>query len=581
VRILLAADHCYPAYSTQSSGLHPMTYPSGSGYHIHDLIALGLAEAGHEVFYLLPNGWSKMPPAGVTPVSEPVDGVDICHTVFIPRLQEDLHRLMESAGRPWVTTVHMDYVKLGLVSDANWVFPSRSLARTHGRERFVWNGLHPDDYLFAEAKQDYFLFLSSMDRAVDKGLDTALELSRVKGFRLVVAGSARTAETIAEVGRMCAAYGAEYLGDVRGTSKAELLAGARALLFPTRLNEGCPLVVQEALMSGTPVITSFALGCREILPPEAGFLCATFQDYSTAVDRLPRVSPALCRRAALERFHYRRMVAEYLREYQAELSTEPTWRRDGPRSHAAVSHISGKGGQFPYYDIQLGGPDWKNCKVLDFGGNIGNLLRDPACTVDHRKYWSLDVSRDAIDTARRLYPEAHWLFYDRYNFAFNPGGIRDLPLPFNGERFDLILANSVFTHIALKEMLALVDDLLRLLEPGGRLAFSFIDPNYRSWPAEYSGNNFQYRLDRINDIGNRTLDVADHLERVRNGSWFILADDADLYVESEDLPDYSPNDGKSFHVFHTAGFMRKLYPHAEIREPANREMQHCCILTKR
>jgi glycosyltransferase involved in cell wall biosynthesis len=557
-----------------------MTFPSGSAYHIHDLLALGLAECGHEVFYLLRNGWSAPLPEGVVPVREPVEDADILHSVFIPKAFDDLHGLMEASGRPWAATVHMDYTWLGRAAPANWIFPSRSLARTHGRERFVWNGIHPDDFQFSEAKQDYLLFISSMDKAVDKGLDTALELSRVKGFHLVVAGSARKSETIEHIRQMCIPYGAEYLGDVRGTRKAELLAGAKAVVFPTRLNEGCPLVIQEALMSGTPVITSFALGCREILPPEAGFLCATFEDYSTAVDRLGQVSPALCRRAAMERFHYKRMAADYLREYQAAIGADPATLGEA-QSRTMVSHVSGKGGQFQYYDIQLGHPDWKNSKVLDFGGNIGNILRDPQCTIDHRKYWSLDVSEDAIEMARRLYPEGNWLFYDRYNHAFNPRGIRDLPLPFTCERFDLILANSVFTHIALNETLQLVDDLVGLLEPGGRLAFSFIDPNFKSSPAGPAVNNFQYRLDRINAIGDSSVNVAEHLARVKGSSWFILADDADLYVETEDPACDSNYGGKSYHVFHTAQFMGKLYPSAEILEPANGEMQHCCILTKR
>ena len=43
------------------------------------------------------------------------------------------------------------------------------------------------------------------------------------------------------------------VGDVRGIQKARLFAGAKALLFPTRLNEAFGLVIAEALMSGTPV----------------------------------------------------------------------------------------------------------------------------------------------------------------------------------------------------------------------------------------------------------------------------------------------------------------------------------------
>jgi len=47
MRILLASEHRYPAFGTVGSGLHPRTYPSGSGYWIHDMLMKGLAELGH------------------------------------------------------------------------------------------------------------------------------------------------------------------------------------------------------------------------------------------------------------------------------------------------------------------------------------------------------------------------------------------------------------------------------------------------------------------------------------------------------------------------------------------------------
>ena len=56
MRILLSSEHSYPAFGPVGSGLHPRTYPSGSGFWIHDLLMKGLAELGHDVFYLLPRG---------------------------------------------------------------------------------------------------------------------------------------------------------------------------------------------------------------------------------------------------------------------------------------------------------------------------------------------------------------------------------------------------------------------------------------------------------------------------------------------------------------------------------------------
>jgi glycosyltransferase involved in cell wall biosynthesis len=282
------------------------------------LLARGLAEVGHEVFYLLRNGWSLQPPPGVHPVSNPILDVDLYHSVFIPGVNEDVSRLLSSHGTPWLATCALDHSQIGPPSEPNWIFVSASLARAHGRSRYVWNGLDPADCFFATTKEDYFLFISAMDN-YEKGLDTALELSERQGFRLVVAGSARKQGIIEEVSRRCRAASAEYLGDVRGKRKAELIGQAKALLFTSRLNEGCPLVIIEALMSGTPVISSAVGGCLEMITPDTGFLCRTVAEFSYAIENVHRIDPFRCRNAALKYFHYRKMTAEYLREYEAEI----------------------------------------------------------------------------------------------------------------------------------------------------------------------------------------------------------------------------------------------------------------------
>lgn len=319
MRILLSANHRYPAFEAEGVGLLPTKYPSGSGYHMHDLLARGLAESGHEVFYLLRNGWRTQLPRGVVPVVEPVIDVDLYHSVLIPGVNEDVLRIISDAGCAWVATCHLDRSHTGPPALPNWIFVSRHLARAHGRDRYIWNGIDPDEYVFSEAKQEYLLFISSMEHALEKGLHTALQLSRRQGFPLVVAGSARTAETIEEVRRLCQSHGAEYLGDVRGKRKANLLAAAKALLFPSTMNEGCPIAILEALASGTPVISSSVGGCAEILTARTGFLCNNLEEFSAAIDQLHRISPRDCRRDAVQRFHYRRMTADYIREYELEI----------------------------------------------------------------------------------------------------------------------------------------------------------------------------------------------------------------------------------------------------------------------
>ena len=42
-----------------------------------------------------------------------------------------------------------------------------------------------------------------------------------------------------------------------------------------------------------------------------------------------------------------------------------------------MAWVSRKMGQFTYFSQQVGESIWRGKKVLDFGGNIGNLLKDP------------------------------------------------------------------------------------------------------------------------------------------------------------------------------------------------------------
>ena len=330
MRILLAAPHHYPARESAGSGLRPKAFPSGSGAVMHDLIAKGLAELGHDVFYLVPHAVGQRAATGITLIAEPVRDAEVLHTYS--RFNEDLTHEWQSHGKPWVTTWHMNreaYPELRRALEAggkerppsgdNWIFVSRTLARLYGRERHVCNGIDPGEYRFSETKDDYLLFMSSMDVGLAKGLEVALSLSAELGFKLVVAGSATDQKRINWVAELCRQAKADYVGDVRGSAKADLLAGARAFLFPTTVDEAFGLGMAEALMSGTPVICSNLGACPEIVSAEVGFVCATPQDYVEAIGRIGEISPAACRARAMSEYHYLRMARDYVREYQREI----------------------------------------------------------------------------------------------------------------------------------------------------------------------------------------------------------------------------------------------------------------------
>lgn len=223
-----------------------------------------------------------------------------------------------------------------------------------------------------------------------------------------------------------------------------------------------------------------------------------------------------------------------------------------------VTHISERQTQFSYFDQLLGGPAWNGSKILDFGGNVGGFLVGAGDHVDHDDYWCLDVTKGAIEQGRRAFPLAHFVFYDRYSAYFNPNGIRNLPIPDLGVKFDVILAFSVFTHTHRNEMIELVDQLRRLLTPQGVLAFTFFDP----------------RSDE--SLSDSRIDSCAFPH------WYVVIDD-ELYVEPGNELCQQERWGKpeeGYGSYFTADYMASIFPGATVHAPVSPELQHCCILKR-
>jgi glycosyltransferase involved in cell wall biosynthesis len=75
----------------------------------------------------------------------------------------------------------------------------------------------------------------------------------------------------------------------------------------------------EALISGTPVICSDKGACPEIISPDVGFVCSNESDYVAAIAAIDSISPRACREKAMKDYHYLRMAADYVTEYQKEI----------------------------------------------------------------------------------------------------------------------------------------------------------------------------------------------------------------------------------------------------------------------
>jgi glycosyltransferase involved in cell wall biosynthesis len=308
MKILIASGHRYPARDGGTAS-----------DRIADCLAKGMAELGHRVIYKLEAGAASPLPEGVE---------------FVRKRRYDVNAMVlqdyspwdspETRGVPWVRPYHSPRKprdKIWWHIRRNWIFVSKAHAASFYRHRYVINGIDPDELIFSEAKGDYFLFVvANLANLQLKGFEVARSLVRACGLKLVVAGGFARQKPARELLETFARDGITYVGHVSGEKKAELFAGARALLFPTRANETFGLVVAEALMSGTPVICSDRGACPELVPPEAGFVCSNFSDYIRAVENAGRISPLACRLLALERYHYLRMAGDYVTELEKEIA---------------------------------------------------------------------------------------------------------------------------------------------------------------------------------------------------------------------------------------------------------------------
>jgi hypothetical protein len=244
--------------------------------------------------------------------------------------------------------------------------------------------------------------------------------------------------------------------------------------------------------------------------------------------------------------------------------------------------ISTRMDQFSYFDRQLGHPDWAHADVLDFGGNNGNLLLDPDCTIDPARYWCLDVVRAALEQGRQGHPLAHFELYDRYNFEFNPTGTPGLPIPDLGRRFDYIVSYAVFAHTSKAEMRELVEQLLPMLADGGALAFTFIDPYFdppegwlRDWEPQV--DNLTWRLSAGPIPDRVAAEVAAHA-RGSELTWATLVNNEDLVLESGDDWIRMGDERSQYIAFCTEEHMRSIFPGAEVLPPVPPERHSCCVI---
>jgi glycosyltransferase involved in cell wall biosynthesis len=188
--------------------------------------------------------------------------------------------------------------------------------------RVIHHGIDAADFPIGDGGGGYLLFLGRL--SPDKGAGRAIEVARKADVPLLLAGKMREPWERDYFEARVAPFLSEqiqYLGEVGHERKLELLAGARALVFPIRWNEPFGLVMIEALACGTPVLAFPEGAAPEVVEHgRTGFLCHDEGDMAEAVLRLAELDRAACRAAVEGYFSTERMINEHLELYEELLS---------------------------------------------------------------------------------------------------------------------------------------------------------------------------------------------------------------------------------------------------------------------
>jgi glycosyltransferase involved in cell wall biosynthesis len=188
----------------------------------------------------------------------------------------------------------------------------------------VYNGIDLSLYPLQKSGGDDLIFLGRIHP--DKGVHLAIEVARLSGRRLIIAGIIQDecyfrdqVEPYIDDRNIC------YIGPVGVAGKNELFARACALIHLNTIPERFGLVLAEANAAGVPVIARDLGSCREVIKDgQTGFLVTNVKKAIQALERLPEIDRSACRQQIQQRFSTTTMVEAYERIYSRIFDLEAT-----------------------------------------------------------------------------------------------------------------------------------------------------------------------------------------------------------------------------------------------------------------
>lgn len=195
------------------------------------------------------------------------------------------------------------------ISDADR-HPSLQYAAT------IHHGIDMGAFQLGVGTRDKLLFFGRIHP--EKGTAEAIEIARLAGLPLVIAGIIQDSEYFANsVEPHIDGQRVTFLGPVSADRKSALLGSARALIHYVSFDEPFGFSVVEAMACGTPVIATRRGSMPELIREGVnGCLVETVAHAVEAIASLSSLSPEGVRASVLERFSDDRMVDDYVTLYR-------------------------------------------------------------------------------------------------------------------------------------------------------------------------------------------------------------------------------------------------------------------------
>lgn len=180
---------------------------------------------------------------------------------------------------------------------------------------------------------------------------------------------------------------------------------------------------------------------------------------------------------------------------------------------------------------------WQGKRVLDFGCGVGRLLRHLTAEAEVAQIDGCDMHRESIDWCRANLEPPFGFFVNSSTPPLE--GVED-------ETYDLVVAVSVFTHIA-SGWAEWVSELQRIIKPGGLLAATFHGPGMATSHLAQSG--FPYVEEETGMISLPTGEEGTFAS-IFHSPWWLEAHWGRAFEPISIYPDgFTGEDGKGHGLF--------------------------------